>query len=124
GQCFCHFEDDIHPRQADVIGEIGADTKGIPNFTFTICAYSFHLTIVQTVRENDGFGAWVNTFARIVCDDFFGEFNRVTTIVSYTVKKLGQLLVKLAEKSFGSVGVRQGDTEITSVDFRPMLQTE
>ena len=105
-----------------VVGEIGANAEAGFEAPFEIlvqipCAFQ-----IQPIAECEHFGAAVNFQLLVVRVGFVAPNIRVAAVVAQSVKQLGKIKVKIAQKGIHTDYIGERDAQIATVFVHPSIQ--
>ena len=102
--------------------KVGTDTKGNSDSSIEMLGNSKSLVNIKGVRPASYLSGRVNAQLLIMGNKHFTPTNRVTTIMSATIKQLGKLQTEILQESLETIVVRKGNTQLTIVQVRPIRE--
>ncbi len=119
-----HLDDDLQRREAEVVGQVGADAEREPRAVAEAPVELDRERHVQAVGEDQRLGAGIDAVLLVVADQPLAPVERIAGVVACAVEELAEIQVEVAQERVDAVDVGQRDAEVAAVLARPHLEAE
>ena len=111
-------------RVAQIIGQIGTNTKGQLAAAIKAFEQLNGLGYGQAITEDQHLGQGINLVGLVMGNQALAPVKGVTAVMARAIKQFAKVQVEVTQECGHAINIGQGDTQITAIFTRPGLKAK